>query len=55
MKKVKCSCGHSAEYHYISDADVSKGKVICHKDNCHGWDRCDLKPELVDANKAAKH
>lgn len=43
----KCSCGHLVKDHYISDAEVSKGKVFCGKDNCTGWNMCDLSPQVV--------
>lgn len=46
-KKGKCSCGHAPQNHYVSDADVSKGKVFCSADNCTGWQQCNLKQEEV--------
>jgi hypothetical protein len=42
-KPKKCLCGHFASKHYVSDVDVSRGKVFCGADNCHNWDRCDIK------------
>jgi hypothetical protein len=39
----------------MSDAEVSLGQVICHKDNCHGWQHCDLNKSLIDTTKPAKH
>lgn len=55
MKKKKCSCGHTADYHYISDAEISKGQVFCHKDNCYGWQNCDMKASQIDTSKPTKH
>lgn len=43
MSKKCKECGHTAKHHYVSDAEVSKGRVICSKDNCTAWNRCDQK------------
>ncbi len=39
--KICKGCGHSAKFHYISDAKISSGRIFCSKDNCNGWQRCD--------------
>lgn len=38
----KCFCGHIEKYHYL--APKHRSGVTCSKDNCHGWQNCDLKP-----------
>lgn len=50
-EKIKCSCGHTGEYHYLSMADISYGQVFCGKDNCTGRDRCDLKLVLTPSKQ----
>lgn len=40
-EKVCKVCKHGAKFHYKSDIDVSKDRIICSKDNCTAWDRCD--------------
>lgn len=52
-KKIKCSCGHTAEYHYL--APLHRNGVTCHKDNCHGWQQCNLNKKLIDESKPTKH
>lgn len=56
MADKKCSCGHTAKDHYISDVDISRGKVFCGKDNCTGWNRCDIDISHIknDSNKTNK-
>lgn len=54
-KKKKCSCGHVADYHYISDLKVSLGKVFCGKDNCSGWRNCNLEASLIEKVKTSRH
>ena len=38
----KCFCGHIEKYHYLAPRHQSG--VTCSKDNCHGWQNCNLKP-----------
>lgn len=42
----KCFCGHSKKDHgkYTKGLKNPKGsRYVCHKDNCHYWNLCDLK------------
>lgn len=45
MKKPKnkiCNkCRHASRFHYKSDYEETKGRVICGRDNCTAWNRCD--------------
>lgn len=55
VKRLSCDgCGHYAGYHYRSNVDVTKGRVICSKDNCTGWDRCS-QDHWEDEDLKGKH
>jgi len=46
-KPKKCSCKHEAKHHYFSDVKPHHGKVYCGRDNCTGWQHCDIDPRVV--------
>lgn len=43
--RKKCTCGHQFKDHgyYIDNGTNKKGsRFVCHKDNCAGWNLCDI-------------
>lgn len=51
MSEKKCSCGHTKKWHGFN----INGEPYCQKDNCTGWNRCDIKSEEIRFNNLEFH